>query len=122
MGLFSKNVTTWYRVFASLEEAELAIPMNRLVAVEIDTKRLCFARTEKGYFATDEKCPHQGLPISRGGFCEDGTIVCPFHRYAWNLKSGREVEKRENNIQLYPVEIRETGIYIGVEKKVSRLF
>lgn len=122
MGIFSKKVTTWFRVFASVNDAEAAIPMNRLVAVEIENKRLCLARTENGYFATDEKCPHQGLPISRGGFCENGTIVCPFHRYAWNLKSGREVEKREGNLQLYPVEIRESGIYIGVEKKVSRLF
>jgi len=122
MGIFSKKVTTWYKVFNSVNEAETAIPINRLVAVEIENKRLCLARTEKGYFATDEKCPHQGLPISRGGFCENGTIVCPFHRYAWDLKSGREVEKREDNLALYPVEIRETGIYIGIEKKVSRLF
>ena len=109
-------------VFSSVEKAREQFPFNKTIAVEIAEKRICLARTEKGFFALDEKCPHQGLPITRGGFCENGTVVCPFHRYAWNLKSGREVERRGDNIQLYPVEERPDGLFIGIETKSRSWF
>lgn len=117
--MFGKKVINWYKVFDSVEQARELVPLNRTVAIEIDNKRLCLARNETGFFALDEKCPHQGLPITHGGICENGTIVCPFHRYAWNLHTGREVERREGNIHLYPVEERSDGLFIGIEKKKS---
>ena len=115
--MFSRKDTAWFMVFSSVEKAREQVPLNRTIAIEIGDKRLCLARTEQGFFALDEKCPHQGLPITRGGFCEHETVVCPFHRYAWSLKTGREVERREDNIQLYPVEERPEGLFIGIETK-----
>ncbi|HOY47864.1 MAG TPA: Rieske (2Fe-2S) protein [Flavobacteriales bacterium] len=115
--MFSKKVTNWFQVFSSVEKAKEQVPLNKTIAVELGDKRICLARTEKGFFALDEKCPHQNLPITHGGICENGTIVCPFHRYAWDLKTGREVERREGNIQLYPVEERAEGLFVGIETK-----
>ena len=95
---------------------------NKTISVEVAEKRICLTRTNAGFFALDEKCPHQNLPITHGGFCENEHIVCPFHRYSWNLKTGREIERRENNIQLYPVEERKEGLFIGFEKKKNSWF
>lgn len=113
--MFGRKKTVWYKVFDSVEAAENNVPLNRTVSVELDGKKLCLTRNEEGFYALDEKCPHQGLPITRGGFCENGFIVCPFHRYAWDLKTGREQERRESNIHLYPVEKRVDGLFIGIE-------
>jgi hypothetical protein len=38
------------------------------------------------------------------------------------LKTGREIERRENNIQLYPVEERKEGLFIGFEQKKNSWF
>jgi nitrite reductase/ring-hydroxylating ferredoxin subunit len=113
---FKRKKIQWYMIFSSLDKAHQLVPLNRTVRVEVEDKMLCLARTETGFFATDEKCPHQKLPLTHGAICENGTLVCPFHRYAWDLKTGREIERREVNIQLYPVEERSDGLFVGIEK------
>ena len=120
--MFSRKVTEWYQVFSSIETAKEQVPLNKTISVEVAEKRICLTRTDAGFFALDEKCPHQNLPITHGGFCENGHIVCPFHRYSWDLKTGREIERRENNIQLYSVEERKEGLFIGFEKKKNSWF
>jgi 3-phenylpropionate/trans-cinnamate dioxygenase ferredoxin subunit len=117
--MFYKKTIHWFRIFESLEVANQLVPLNKVFPVEVGNQRICLAKTEKGFFALDEKCPHQGLPITHGGFCENGAIVCPFHRYSWNLTSGQEVERREDNITLYPVEERADGLYVGLPKKTK---
>ena len=117
--MFGQKNVQWYMIFSSMELAKQQLAVNKVVAVEVGEKRICLARTEKGFFALDEKCPHKKLPITSGGFCEKGTVVCPFHRYAWDLKTGREVERRDDNINLYPVEERENGLFVGIKQKKS---
>jgi nitrite reductase/ring-hydroxylating ferredoxin subunit len=112
---FKRKKLRWFMIFGSVDKARELVPLNRTVRVDVDGKFLCLVRTESGFFATDEKCPHQKLPLTHGGICENGTIVCPFHRYAWDLKSGREIERREVNIQLYTVEERPDGLFVGIE-------
>ena len=48
--------------------------------------------TNKGgaVFATANVCPHIGTPLDQGTV-EGGTIVCPLHRSAFDLKSGKLV-------------------------------
>lgn len=98
------------------------MPINKAISVEAGNKRLCMVRSEEGFFAMDENCPHQGLPMSRGGICEGGKIICPFHRYAWDLKTGRETRGQEPNINLYPVEARKDGLFVGIGMKKRWLF
>jgi len=117
--MFFRKVISWFQVFDSMEVARKLLPVNEVMSVEVDGRLICLARTEAGFFALDEKCPHQRLPITHGGFCEQGNIVCPFHRYSWNLKTGREVEQRADNLNLYPVEERTNGLFLGIEKKKS---
>ena len=48
--------------------------------------------TDKGgkIFATANVCPHIGTPLDQGTV-EDGAIVCPLHRSAFDLKTGKLV-------------------------------
>ncbi len=48
--------------------------------------------TDKGgkIFATANVCPHIGTPLDQGTV-EGGAIVCPLHRSAFDLKSGKLV-------------------------------
>jgi nitrite reductase/ring-hydroxylating ferredoxin subunit len=120
--IFGKKTTRWFMIFSSVEKARELVPLNKTIRVEVEDKILCLTRNEKAFFALDERCPHQKLPITHGGFCENGTIVCPFHRYAWDLKTGREVERRSDNIKLYPVEERENGLFVGIETRSGGWF
>ncbi len=38
--------------------------------------------------AMDNKCPHQNLPL-KGCKISGGNVVCPWHQYRFDLKTGR---------------------------------
>ena len=66
---------------------------------------------DEAFYLVKNKCPHQGVPLTNAS-CEDGHIVCPYHRYGFDLKTGRGAGLHLEN---YPVEEREDGIYAGQE-------
>ena len=50
-----------------------------------------------------------------------GHVVCPMHRYNYDMKNGRNVSGEGYYLTHWPVEIREDGIYVGMETG-NRLF
>jgi 3-phenylpropionate/trans-cinnamate dioxygenase ferredoxin subunit len=51
------------------------------------------------------------------GFIDDsGNVVCPLHRYRFNVKNGYNSSGEGFYLKTYPVEQREDGVYIGLEK------
>jgi 3-phenylpropionate/trans-cinnamate dioxygenase ferredoxin subunit len=115
--MFGKKQVSWYLLFSSEQKAIENLPLNKVIAIEVGGKELCIVRHSEGYFVTNNKCPHQSLPLSRGGFCENGHIVCPFHRYSWETKTGRETRRNEGNMEIYPVKVNEEGFFIGIEER-----
>lgn len=118
--LFKKK-TTWYKIFDAefLKENELELKVP--IAVMAGNKSICLVRLPEGYFAVSDICPHQGASLSEG-YCTSESIVCPWHHYAFNLKSGRQTAGGGDYVMNYPVELRKDGLYIGIEKTVFTLF
>ena len=58
--------------------------MRRVSRGDLD---ILLAHTERGIFATDDRCPHMSAPLSIGEL--DGCIVaCPLHEGRFDLASG----------------------------------
>lgn len=89
--------------------------LNSTRTIDVDGKRICMARTPGGYYAVDDRCPHAGAHLGRGGWCEGNLVVCPVHRYKYDLETGRGLQG--DYIKPYPVETRKDGVYIGIEGK-----
>jgi nitrite reductase/ring-hydroxylating ferredoxin subunit len=43
------------------------------------------------YFAVTRRCRHLGADLAGGSIDEDGCLVCPWHRSAYDVESGRMV-------------------------------
>lgn len=43
---------------------------------------------DNGLYALGSTCPHAGAELS-GGWCQDGKLICPFHRYTYDLETGK---------------------------------
>ena len=71
--------------------------------------------------ACASQCPHAGGQMADGHIDALGNIVCPLHRYKFSLQNGGNVTGEGYFLKTYPVEIREEGIFIGIEEK-SGLF
>ena len=90
--------------------------------VRVGTKFICLVRHNGRLHATSIKCPHAGADLS-GGWCEDGHLICPYHRHAFNLETGRGGVGQGNFVHIYELQEREDGLYIGLKESFfSRLF
>ncbi len=94
------------------------IEIGRVTTVTAETETICLTRTKEGYGAICNQCPHQGGPLG-DGFLQNGYVVCPWHGYEFDPKTGNAPEGYEDKAKSFPVEVREDGIYIGVEQKIQ---
>ena len=115
--LFTKKIV-WYKLFDSLVDAENQVNIGKANTFLIDNKKICVARTSEGFFATNDKCPHNGASLGNGFCTAEGSIVCPVHRYSFDLKTGRATSGGGDFLQTYSLEIRDDGVFIGFRKFV----
>ncbi|HEY1112399.1 MAG TPA: Rieske 2Fe-2S domain-containing protein [Chitinophagaceae bacterium] len=98
-------------------EIEIPFGENRLAEVEAGGRKICLGKHNDTLFAFAPKCPHASGPLS-GGFIDAlGNVVCPLHRYKFCMKNGRNVSGEGYYLKHWPVEVREDGVYVGLEKK-----
>ncbi|MBC7565639.1 MAG: Rieske (2Fe-2S) protein [Pedobacter sp.] len=90
--------------------------------IKLDGKKLCLVKDHGKLYAVENSCPHAGGILS-GGWCKNGNIICPIHRWEYSLENGRGASGQGDYVNTYPVEVRNDGTYIGFEKSFwKRLF
>jgi nitrite reductase/ring-hydroxylating ferredoxin subunit len=119
--LFERKIK-WYKVFESATAAAQQIAENAVQTVFVAGKKICIAHTAEGFFAVNDKCPHNGASLGNGYCTKENSIVCPLHRYHFDLRTGRAKSGVGDVVATYPLEVREDGIYIGMKELVWKLF
>jgi pyruvate oxidase len=110
-----KEQLDWYRVAAADE-----LPEGRVKTVVAGTQSLALTHIDGEFTAMANRCPHQGGPLGEGSIeiGNDGQcwLRCPWHGWDFDPKTGLSPGGHEDSgQQLYPVEVRQDGIYIGLE-------
>ncbi len=106
---------TWHKIADSSNE--LIFPGNNLMEIEVAGKTICIAKGRAHIFACASKCPHAGGVLSEGYIDPMENVVCPLHRYKYSLQNGRNVSGEGYFLKTFPVEVRETGVFIGFDEK-----
>ena len=88
-------------------------PDNQLLDLDVDGKKITLAKFKDGYFAFAQKCPHASGRMAQGYINPLGQVVCPLHRYAFDMKNGRNTTGEGYFLKTYPVELRPNGLFIG---------
>lgn len=104
----------WYKIADT--NTELQFNENNILQIEVGGKSICIAKTLRGIVACAAKCPHAGGNMSEGFLDKNGNIVCPIHRYAFNFNNGRDVTGEGYYLKTYPVEVNDSGIFLGIEE------
>jgi len=105
----------WHRVGDSN-----MLAVGRLTTLQISHTSVCLTRTEEGYGAISNRCPHQGGPLG-DGFLQNGYVVCPWHGWEYHPCTGNAPSGfRDEAATAYPVEEREDGLYVGVPEVSHR--
>ncbi len=98
----------WYKVAELID-----IHKPFIKKVKAGGKGICLVGYEGSIYAISATCPHAGAELS-GGWCREGKIICPFHRYSYNLQTGKGDPGQNDYVDTYPVEVRQDGVYVGV--------
>jgi len=88
---------------------------NNIAVAEVKGKKICVARHGERVFAFAFKCPHAGGILADGYIDALGNVVCPLHRYKYDMSNGRNVSGEGYYLKHWPVEIREEGVFVEME-------
>jgi len=103
---------SWYKIDAE----NLVVAEQEIIVVEVNGKMICCTRYQSQLYAFAYKCPHASGIMADGFIDNDGNAVCPIHRYRFNVKNGYNSSGEGYYLKTYPIEQREDGVYIGIEK------
>jgi nitrite reductase/ring-hydroxylating ferredoxin subunit len=78
---------------------------NQMKLLEVDSRRIVLARTEDGYVAFEDRCPHRGGSLA-GGAMMCGTVQCPWHGSQFDVRSGAlRAGPADRGIATYTVDV-----------------
>lgn len=92
-------------------EAELQARGRRVL--KIAGKQVLLIRAGERIIACNNRCPHEGYPLSEGTLADGCTLTCNWHNWKFNLETGDTLVGGDR-LRLYPVELRDGRIFIDV--------
>jgi nitrite reductase/ring-hydroxylating ferredoxin subunit len=107
-------------------------PLNEFRIIEIGKREIGVVRTQEGFFALKNSCPHMLAPLCKGyvtgtflpsapdeyEYAEEGRIVrCPWHGWEFWLHDGTSVYGVVKDRAItYPVEATAEGVFVYVKE------
>ena len=107
---------------------ETDLTENKCHVFTVNNRKILLIKTDKGIYATDHKCPHMGLPLTKSKVHE-GEMECPFHRARFNIETGNVVQwanfppvivnalnrfRKEKPLMVYPVSMDDGRVSVTV--------
>ncbi len=118
---------TWVDLLASTE-----LPEGGRRVVRAGGQEILLLRQGGQVYAVAARCPHMGAPLERGKVTPEGSLICPWHHSAFNLRTG-DVEtwtpwppavgrvlgalRRERALPVYPAKEEAGRIWVCLESK-----
>lgn len=104
----------WHKIAESL--AVMHFPENNIVEATVAGRKICLVLHKEQLTACAQTCPHAGGRLAAGYVDAVGNVVCPLHRYKFNLVNGRNVSGEGYYLKTFPVEIKPDGVFVGFEE------
>lgn len=66
------------------------------------------------FFAVQNACPHRGGPLAEGSLDEEGVVICPWHGYSFDVRTGKPFGF-PYPIKTFPLKIENGKIFVDVD-------
>ena len=93
-------------------ESELP-PIDEAKEFPCGAKTICIANVNGAYSAMDNVCLHRGGPLGQGTV-EGGKVVCPWHGWRWDPKTGQAEQNPSARVRIYPLKIEGGEVEVEV--------
>lgn len=88
-----------------IEVAKTAdVAVGRATSCALAGRTIALYHTAKGFYATDNTCPHRGGPLSEGDLLGI-EIVCPWHFWSFDVITGANAADPSLTIRTYEVRV-----------------
>ena len=81
--------------------------------VRVGGKQIALFHGEKGVFACNNRCPHEGYPLVEGKFNGGCVLTCNWHNWKFDLETG-ETLVGGDRVRRYPVHVADGAIWLDV--------
>lgn len=83
-------------------------------AIELNGTKIALFNLNGQFYAIQSECPHRGGPLAEGSLDEDGVVICPWHGYSFDVKTGNPYGF-PYGIKTFPVKVESGKVFIEVE-------
>jgi nitrite reductase/ring-hydroxylating ferredoxin subunit len=104
-----KDTEKQWCLATSLAELEAA----GALLVRVEGKQIALFNTPQGIRACDNRCPHEGYPLSQGSLSAGCILTCNWHNWKFNLDSGENLYGGDR-LRTYPVDLRDEQIWVDI--------
>jgi nitrite reductase/ring-hydroxylating ferredoxin subunit len=91
------------------------IKPGRMLYADVDGLPIALANVDGTIYAFGDSCRHEGGPLS-SGVLRDGIVTCPWHGWAYNVRTGKAVVPPVGlRVPTYPVVIEGDDVLVVLE-------
>ncbi len=110
----SESIVNWRRV----AKAD-TFPIDQGACAKINNTQVAIFKFSSGeWYACQNMCPHKKeMVLSRGLIGDAGKepkLACPMHKKTFSLKTGKNLNGEDFEIETYPVKVEGGDVYVKV--------
>ncbi len=106
---------TWIEIGSATD-----IPHRGARCVETPQGRIAVFRTiDDQFFATEDRCPHKGGPLSQG-IVHGTAVTCPLHNWVISLETGKALGADEGSVRTIPLRREGERLFLALERALRR--
>ena len=84
--------------------------------VDLKGKKIAVLNDNGKFFAVDNACAHMQGPLGEGS-CKEEKVTCPWHRWTYDLKTGKNTFSQDIKLNVYEVKIKGEEVLVSTEAK-----
>jgi nitrite reductase (NADH) small subunit len=88
-------------------------PTNEAADFPCDGRPICIANIWGKFSAMDNVCLHQGGSLGQGTI-DNGKVVCPWHGWRWDPKTGEAEEHPGQKLKTYALKVENGDVFIDI--------
>lgn len=78
-----------------------------------DGRQIALFATADGVLACNNRCPHEGYPLSEGTLASDCVLTCNWHNWKFDLRTGANLDRGEG-LRTYPVQLKGNEVWLDI--------
>jgi len=87
------------------------VPSEGAKLVTLNQQEIAIIGRDGTFYAIENRCPHKGGPLGLGRV-KNGIITCPWHRFRFELESGKSVTNQAMRATTYRIVVEQGDLLL----------